>query len=91
MAWHMGHPLSQTLFTSIYLDKLTWPPPRNYEDAHFGRGVAEQKKVPELVSIVLRAYCVGLLKCCDFVHARVTSEFYFEVSLYMVQTATELD
>ena len=81
MAWHMGHPLSQTLFTSIYLDKLLWPTPRNYDDAHFGRGESvDEKNLPELVHLVLRAYCLGLIKCCDLVHARVVSEFYYEVS-----------
>ncbi|KAL4958539.1 Mak10 subunit, NatC N-terminal acetyltransferase-domain-containing protein [Aspergillus filifer] len=79
MAWHMGHPLSQTLFTSIYLDKLLWPTPQNYDDAHFGRGEStNEKNLPELVHLVLRAYCLGLVKCCDLVHARVVSEFYYE-------------
>ncbi|KAL4790423.1 Mak10 subunit, NatC N-terminal acetyltransferase-domain-containing protein [Aspergillus venezuelensis] len=79
MAWHMGHPLSQTLFTSIYLDKLLWPTPQNYNDAHFGRGESViEKNLPELVHLVLRAYCLGLVKCCDLVHARVVSEFYYE-------------
>ncbi|KAL4959099.1 N-alpha-acetyltransferase 35, NatC auxiliary subunit [Aspergillus stella-maris] len=79
MAWHMGHPLSQTLFTSIYLDKLLWPTPQNYDDAHFGRGeYVNEKTLPELVHLVLRAYCLGLVKCCDLVHARVVSEFYYE-------------
>jgi hypothetical protein len=84
MAWHMGHPLSQTLFTSLYLDKLLWPIPKNIEDAHFGReGLSVGREQPDLVHIVLRAYCLALVKCCDFVHARVTSEFYYEVSNYI--------
>jgi hypothetical protein len=80
MAWHMGHPLSQTLFTSLYLDKLLWPVPRILEDTHFGRGrVSGEETGSELVHIVLRAYCLGLVKCCDFVHTRVTAEFFYEV------------
>ncbi|KAL4987118.1 Mak10 subunit, NatC N-terminal acetyltransferase-domain-containing protein [Aspergillus falconensis] len=79
MAWHMGHPLSQTLFTSLYIDKLLWPIPRSVEDAHFGRGgLVTDREQPDLAHIVLRAYCLALIKCCDFVHARVTSEFYYE-------------
>ncbi|KAL4812335.1 Mak10 subunit, NatC N-terminal acetyltransferase-domain-containing protein [Aspergillus spinulosporus] len=86
MAWHMGHPLSQTLFTSLYLDKLLWPIPKHIEDAHFGReGLSVDREQPDLVHIVLRAYCLALVKCCDFVHARVTSEFYYEEEDFSTQ------
>ncbi|KAL3472293.1 Mak10 subunit, NatC N-terminal acetyltransferase-domain-containing protein [Aspergillus californicus] len=81
VAWHMGHPLSQTLFTSLYLDKLLWPVPRDPEDFQFGRGKpAGDKTESELVHVVLRAYCLALVKCCDFVHTRVIREFYYEVT-----------
>jgi UDP:flavonoid glycosyltransferase YjiC (YdhE family) len=80
MAWHMGHPLSQTLFTSLYLDKLLWPIPKTFEDARFAREkLGNRKKNSELLHIVLRAYCLALVKCCDFVHSRVSAEFYYEV------------
>ncbi|KAL2834209.1 Mak10 subunit, NatC N-terminal acetyltransferase-domain-containing protein [Aspergillus cavernicola] len=86
VAWHMGHPLSQTLFTSLYLDKLLWPVPRSLEDTHFGRGkLSGDKTEPELVHIVLRAYCLALVKCCDFVHTRVTREFYYEEEDFSTQ------
>ena len=71
----MGHPLSQTLFTSIYIDKLLWPVPRNMEDARFDRVPSESP----LVGLVLRSYCLALVKACDFVHARVASEYFYEV------------
>ncbi|CRG83051.1 N-alpha-acetyltransferase 35, NatC auxiliary subunit [Talaromyces islandicus] len=83
MAWHMGHPLSQTLFTSIYLDKLLWPAPRTFDEYSFYRGDAksqlEKEKQLPLVHLVLRAYCLGLVKACDLVHRRVTQEYYYEV------------
>ncbi|RAH70616.1 N-alpha-acetyltransferase 35, NatC auxiliary subunit [Aspergillus aculeatinus CBS 121060] len=86
MAWHMGHPLSQTLFTSLYLDRLLWPVPKTLENAHFGRGQSQSnKKVPDIVHVVLRAYCLALVKCCDFVHARVTTEYYFEEEDFVTQ------
>jgi len=75
VAWHMGHPLSQTLFTSIYLDNLLWPVPRTVEDARFDRVPSESP----LISLVLRAYCLALVKACDFVHARIVAEYYYEV------------
>ncbi|RAL15298.1 N-alpha-acetyltransferase 35, NatC auxiliary subunit [Aspergillus homomorphus CBS 101889] len=86
MAWHMGHPLSQTLFTSLYLDRLLWPVPKTLEDAHFLRGQSQiNQEVPEIVHTVLRAYCLALVKSCDFVHARVTTEYYFEEEDFVTQ------
>lgn len=94
----MGHPLSQTLFTSIYLDKLLWPVPKTIEATRFDRHnqCNKQDKSP-LVHLVLRAYCLALVKACDFVHARVVSEFYYEVGwcslecLFMSNTFQEED
>ncbi|BCS02627.1 N-alpha-acetyltransferase 35, NatC auxiliary subunit [Aspergillus luchuensis] len=86
MAWHMGHPLSQTLFTSLYLDKLLWPVPKSLDEATFSRGrAASHDKEAPLVHLVLRAYCLALLKCCDFVHARVATEYYFEEEDFVTQ------
>ncbi|KAL5343818.1 Mak10 subunit, NatC N-terminal acetyltransferase-domain-containing protein [Aspergillus crustosus] len=86
IAWHKGHPLSQTLFTSLYLDKLLWPLPRGSEDTRFNRGIhTGDKKEPELVHTVLRAYCLGLIRCCAFVHGRVTAEFYYEEEDFSTQ------
>ncbi|KAH8704029.1 putative amino-acid N-acetyltransferase subunit Mak10 [Talaromyces proteolyticus] len=82
MAWHMGHPLSQTLFTSIYLDKLLAPAPKSFDEYSFHRGDAKRQLEVEqqspLIHIVLRAYCLGLVKACDLVHQRVTQEYYYE-------------
>ncbi|KAL1970414.1 hypothetical protein VTN77DRAFT_5575 [Rasamsonia byssochlamydoides] len=100
MAWHMGHPLSQTLFTSIYLDKLLWPVPKTLEEARFYRGerqngvdVEEQRP---LTHLVLRAFCLALVKACDLVHTRVTAEYYYEeedfvAQLYNRSLLTEFD
>ncbi|KAA8650465.1 hypothetical protein EYZ11_000815 [Aspergillus tanneri] len=86
MAWHMGHPLSQTLFTSIYLDKLLWPVPKSLEEASFDRhNAAREKGESDMVHLVLRAYCLALVKCCDFVHSRVTAEYYYEEEDFVTQ------
>lgn len=84
MAWHMGHPLSQTLFTSIYLDKLLWPVPKSFDEYTFHRNTQGQSKPEQeqpLVHVVLRAYCLGLVKACDLVHRRITQEYYYEVGI----------
>lgn len=79
VAWHMGHPLSQTLFTSLHIDRLLWPTPVKLADARFYRGTP--KAVPKsFLHTVLRAYCLATIKTCDFVHRRITVEHYYEVS-----------
>ena len=82
MTWHMGHPLSQSLFTSAYIDRLLWPEPKTLDQAQFQRD-----KTPgpgnELLHLVLRAYCLGLVKTCDFVRRRIMSEHYYEVSPFL--------
>lgn len=79
MAWHSGSPLSQSLFTSLYLDRLLWPEPKCLNRARFDRNVVPQNN--KMLHLVLRAYCLGLIKACDFVLRRISSEHFYEVSL----------
>ena len=65
VAWHTGHPLSQTLFTSVYIDKLLWPHPVTLHDARFFRGTPHRQ--PGVLLDALRAYCLGVIKCCGLV------------------------
>ncbi|KAI1869043.1 uncharacterized protein JN550_006030 [Neoarthrinium moseri] len=85
MAWHLGYPLSQTLFTSVYLEALMKPHPTNLEDALFtsDRDVSGNKS-PFL--FVLRAYCVSLLKGCYFVNELVKEELYYEEEDFVTNT-----
>ncbi|KAL2373348.1 hypothetical protein RJZ57_002191 [Blastomyces gilchristii] len=101
VAWHSGHPLPQTLFTSIYLDRMLWPVPKSLEEARFDRSASKQQansdhrseeerqgkaegcsegQWDELVNLVLRAYCLALIKACDRVNYKVSSEYFHEVS-----------
>ena len=74
----MGHPLSQTLFTSLYIERLLWPEPKTLEQAHFIRGAHPPLESP-LLHLVLRSYCIATIKACHFVHCMVTSQSYYEV------------
>lgn len=80
MAWHLGYPLSQTLFTSVYLESIVMPAPDKIEDAHFTRDKDDFAHHDRMLSI-LRAYCLGLLKSCWYVNERIKFEHYYEVSL----------
>ncbi|KAF2199983.1 amino-acid N-acetyltransferas-like protein subunit Mak10 [Delitschia confertaspora ATCC 74209] len=78
MAWHTGYPLSQTLLTSVYIDKLLWPEPRSVEQAQFYRGYVSEERRPGLLLRVLRAYCLALVKCVDSGIAVITNRDFFE-------------
>ena len=76
VAWHMGYPLSQSLFTSVYIDKLLWPEPKSLKEARF---LPTPEHDAPLWETVLRAYCLAQIKCCDFVHKQISSEHCYEV------------
>lgn len=78
VAWHMGYPLSQTLFTSVYIERLLWPDPIKLQEARFSSSIDVQNADP-LLHQVFRSYCLGLVKSCDLVLGMVTSQHYYEV------------
>ncbi|RMZ72803.1 amino-acid n-acetyltransferase subunit mak10 [Pyrenophora seminiperda CCB06] len=86
MAWHMGYPLSQTLFTSLHIDKLLWPEPRVLEQSQFYRGEIPDDRRPGPLLEVLRAYCLAIIKGCDYVIAKITSRDYFEEEDFCTHT-----
>ncbi|KAH9883027.1 hypothetical protein J1614_000394 [Plenodomus biglobosus] len=86
MAWHTGYPLSQTLFTSVYIDKLLWPEVKALQQAQFYRGHVADENRPGPLLEVLRAYCLAMIKGCDFVIAKITSRDYFEEEDFCTHT-----
>lgn len=87
MAWHTGYPLSQTLFTSVYIDKLLWPEPKTLEQSQFfPNGESAHGPSTQALLQVLRAYCLALIKGCDYVIAKITSRDYFEEEDFCTQT-----
>lgn len=81
MSWHLGYPLSQTLFTSVYVEALMMPDPRSIDEAAFVRNSSGNGAEKDPMLATLRAYCLGMLKACGFVNERISSEHYYEVSL----------
>ena len=62
MEWHTGNLLSHTVFTLLYVHRLA--------ETEFDFMSSSSKEIvlsrpPELIFVVLRAYVMGLLKCCD--------------------------
>ena len=79
MAWHRGFSLPQTLFASYYIDRLIGSAPDSLEEATFHANGKKQIG-NELLHVVLRAYCLALIKCCDLVYQQIISAPYKEVS-----------
>lgn len=78
MAWHMGYPLLQSLFTSLHIDQLLWPVPKTLEDALSNRSKKVRTETQPLDS-VLRVYTIALIKTCGYIHSKIISEHYYEV------------
>jgi N-alpha-acetyltransferase 35, NatC auxiliary subunit len=74
----MGHPLSQTLFTCMFIERLLWPEPKTLEEAQYYHESKDRFNNLWLHQI-LRTYCIATIKTCHFVYSMVTSEHYYEV------------
>ncbi|ETI24093.1 hypothetical protein G647_03462 [Cladophialophora carrionii CBS 160.54] len=85
VAWQMGYPLSQTLFTSVHIERLLWPEPKRLSDASFWRHDPVPAVIPSLLRDVFQPYCLGLIKCCDLVLSMVTSQHYYEEEDFATQ------
>ncbi|KAL7624768.1 N-alpha-acetyltransferase, non-catalitic subunit [Parahypoxylon ruwenzoriense] len=85
MAWHLGYPLSQTLFTSVYIESIMKPHPVHIDEADFIRDAQGCERQPKLL-FVLRAYCLGLLKACCHVNEQVKDELYYEEEDFFTNT-----
>ncbi|KAF3162055.1 hypothetical protein TWF788_002165 [Orbilia oligospora] len=90
MSWHDGAALSQTVFTCLYIDNLLSLNPSSLEEAKFNLPPSEthQPGSPtyQLLHIVLRAYCVGLIKCCERVNLQILAEHTYEEEDFVTQT-----
>lgn len=79
MTWHDGYPLSQTLFTSLHLDNLLANESLPIESLVFStRLPSAEAAAHTIVTKVLRAYCLGVAKCCDFLIREIASEHFYE-------------
>lgn len=84
-AWHQGWPLSQTLFTSLHIDNLL-----SHNQTHNNVPLFPPTKVSlppsDILQIVLRAYCFGVVKSCDMVIELIVSQHYYEDEDFVSQT-----
>ncbi|KAG5932158.1 hypothetical protein E4U53_001457 [Claviceps sorghi] len=87
MSWHVGYPLSQTIFTSVYVEALLMIEPANIEQAHFVRNQnTEDADDDQAMLQVLRAYILGMLKACGYVNERIKAEHFYEEEDFVPNT-----
>ncbi|KAK6004217.1 hypothetical protein QM012_009067 [Aureobasidium pullulans] len=89
MAWHQGYALSQTLFTSLHMYSLLTPYYRPLNTIVFNAKRTSPEQPDPLISSVLRAFCLGIIKSCDAVIQEITSEHYYEEEDFVTQTFTQ--
>ncbi|KIW12266.1 hypothetical protein PV08_09542 [Exophiala spinifera] len=85
VAWHKGHPLSQTLFTSLHIERLLWPEPKRLTDARFFPEGSSAAPSSSLLENVLRPFCLGMIKACDLVLEMVMNSHYYEEEDFATQ------
>ena len=79
IAWHDGYPLSQTVFTSLHVDRLLSPDNRKPYTFPYGRDPGTDLDVNQhLVHTVLGAYCLGLVKCIQVSLQIIQSQNFYE-------------
>ena len=89
IAWHQGHPLSQTLLTSLHLNNLLRSESVPLEQLVFQTHLRKPSSDDAiLVFKVLRAYCLAIVKCCDLAIREIMSEHFYEEEDFVTQTFT---
>ncbi|KAG2073488.1 Mak10-domain-containing protein [Suillus decipiens] len=63
MEWHSGYTFSQTIYSFLYVHSLKEIDPDLIPGGSLSR--SDNLRPPELITVVLRAALLGLLKCCD--------------------------
>jgi len=80
MEWHMGNLLSHTVFTLLYVHRLA----ETEFDLVSSSNKNDESRPMELVHVVLRAYVMGLLKCCDLAWRELSKGGIHDVGTYAV-------
>nr|POF11455.1 n-alpha-acetyltransferase 35, natc auxiliary subunit [Quercus suber] len=77
--WHEGYPLSQTVFSSLYVDRLL-NPDNAYPYTFNISGISQSEQSTDIYLIhkVLRAFCIGQIKSCQLALYTIQSQSFYE-------------
>jgi hypothetical protein len=78
IAWLEGYPLSQTVFTSLHLDRLLSPDNRYPYNLLYGEQADLSTNEACLTHVVIKAYSIALAKCCAQVLITVQSQNFYD-------------
>lgn len=79
MEWHAGKTLSQSVFTVLFVHHLPDINPEYLPPDE--REIKDPARPRWLITVVLRAAMLGLLKCCDFAWRELSKNKVHDVSL----------
>ena len=80
ITWHDGYPLSQTVFTSLHVDRLL-DPTRDPPSVALLNKVRYSKDSPAESMLgleIVQIYCIALIKCCQLVLHLIQSQNFYE-------------
>jgi hypothetical protein len=81
MQWHAGNALSQTVFTLLFIHGLDEINPDTIPSQPQTDG--DPDRPIELITVVLRAFISGMLKCCDLAWKDMSKGGIQDVSLIL--------
>ncbi|CAE6479222.1 unnamed protein product [Rhizoctonia solani] len=79
MGWHSGYALSQTLYTSLYIHQITPVSSHGALPQYFPAWRQDPARPMALVSIVLQAGLMAIVKTCDWVWRELSSGNVFDL------------
>ncbi|ELU43778.1 Mak10 domain-containing protein [Rhizoctonia solani AG-1 IA] len=82
MGWHSGYALSQTLYTSLYIHQIAPVSSHGALPQYFPAWRQDPARPMGLVSIVLQAGLMAIVKTCDWVWRELSGGNVFDVSVF---------
>ncbi|KAF8602722.1 Mak10-domain-containing protein [Ceratobasidium sp. AG-I] len=79
MGWHSGYALSQTLYTSLYMHQITPVSQQDNIPPYFPSWKYDPSRPIALVSIVLQAGLMAIVKTCDMVWRELNKGYVFDL------------
>ncbi|CUA72156.1 hypothetical protein RSOLAG22IIIB_00819 [Rhizoctonia solani] len=79
MGWHSGYALSQTLYTSLYIHQITPVSSHGALPQYFPAWRQDPARPMALVSIVLQAGLMAIVKTCDWVWRELSAGNVFDL------------
>ena len=86
ITWLDGYPLSQTIYTSLHIDRLLSPDKVRKDSFYLGsQPPTTTTEADAPTHKVLHAYCVALVKCCQLALYLIQSQNFYEEEDFVTQ------